>query len=163
MVQYLTEHHKEELEHILADLSEHSIGYDSVTWSCGFGSITMTLGKAKELLKPSLPSDVDEAAEEYEHIEGHFYYPSIKDAFKAGAEWQKEQPKVNLLKRDTEDIFAREYAIYSLPPFVVESIAYGTQLIDFIYKTAHHFYGRGFRRAAEMYDEIEYNRQKEED
>lgn len=76
---------------------------------------------------------------------------------------QQEQQEVILLKKDTEDIFAREYAIYSLPPFVVESIAYGTQLIDFIYKTAHHFYERGFRRAAEMYDEIEYNRQRAEE
>lgn len=56
---------------------------------------------------------------------------------------QQEQQEAILPKRDTEDIFAHEYAIYSLPPFVVESIAYGTQLIDFIYKTAHHFYELG--------------------
>jgi len=40
----------------------------------------MTNEVSKELL---------EAAEEYEHIKGYVYYPSINDAFIAGAEWQR--------------------------------------------------------------------------
>ena len=38
-----------------------------------------------------IDKSLGEAAEKYEHIVGHFYYPSVKDAFKAGAEWQKSQ------------------------------------------------------------------------
>lgn len=52
---------------------------------------------------------------------------------------QQEQPEVDLEKE-----FAHEYAIYHLPTFIIASIVDGTELIDFIYKTAHHFWNKGF-------------------
>ena len=45
---------------------------------------------------------------------------------------------------DWEKVFAHEYAIYNLPTFIIASIVNGTELIDFIYKTARHFYELGF-------------------
>ena len=51
---------------------------------------------------------------------------------------QQEQPKV-----DFEKAFAHEYAIYHLPTFIIASLVNGTELIDFIYKTARHFYELG--------------------
>lgn len=47
---------------------------------------------------------------------------------------RQEQPGV-----DFEKAFAHEYAIYHLPDFIIASIVDGTELIDFIYKTARHF------------------------
>lgn len=56
--------------------------------------------KALELSKPALPSDLDEAAEEYAdynsqrwHEDGDVYYDhnKIMDAFKTGAEWMVGQ------------------------------------------------------------------------
>lgn len=47
---------------------------------------------------------------------------------------KQEQPEV-----DFEKAFAHEYAIYHLPDFIIASIVDGTELIDFIYKTARHF------------------------
>lgn len=44
---------------------------------------------------------------------------------------------------DLEKAFAHEYAIYHLPNFIVASIVNGTELIDFIYETARHFYEFG--------------------
>lgn len=70
-------------------------------------------------------------------------------AFRKGAEWmagqfQQEQPEVDLEKE-----FAHEYAIYHLPNFIIASIVDGTELIDFIYKTAHHFYELGLNARKE--------------
>lgn len=98
------------------------------------------------LSNPSLPSNLDEAAEKYsENIlaNNEDLQDAIEDAFKAGAEWmagqfQQEQPEVDLEKE-----FAHEYAIYHLPNFIIASIVDGTELIDFIYKTARHFYELG--------------------
>ena len=42
-----------------------------------------------------------------------------------------------------EKIFAHEYAIYHLPLFVLDSLNDGTELIDFIYETARHFFELG--------------------
>lgn len=47
---------------------------------------------------------------------------------------QQEQQEV-----DFEKEFAHEYAIYHLPTFILASLEDGTELIDFIYKTARHF------------------------
>ena len=52
---------------------------------------------------------------------------------------QQEQPEMEL-----EKAFAHEYAIYHLPNFIIASIADGTELIDFIYNTARHFWTKGF-------------------
>ena len=51
---------------------------------------------------------------------------------------QQEQPEVDLEKE-----FALEYAIYHLPTFILASLVDGTELIDFIHKTARHFYELG--------------------
>ena len=51
---------------------------------------------------------------------------------------QQAQPEV-----DFEKEFAHEYAIYPLPTFISASLKDGTELIDFIYKTARHFAERG--------------------
>ena len=51
---------------------------------------------------------------------------------------QQEQPEVDL-----EKAFAHEYAIYHLPTFILASLVNGPELIDFIYKTARHFYELG--------------------
>jgi len=96
LLKYLLEHHRQELENILADIAEHTVGYETVTWNCGFGSITMTLGKAKETIA-NAPEGLDEVATTYawEHQEAHtnevgeteFDYGPRYSAFKAGAEW----------------------------------------------------------------------------
>lgn len=57
---------------------------------------------------------------------------------------QQEQPDV-----DFEKEFAHEYAIYHLPTFILASLIDGTELIDFIYKTAHHFYELGLNARKE--------------
>lgn len=41
--------------------------------------------------QPSLPDNLDEAAEEYEYEKGHLYHPSIKEIFIAGAKWMAKQ------------------------------------------------------------------------
>lgn len=51
---------------------------------------------------------------------------------------------------DLEKAFAHEYAIYHLPNFIVASIADGTELIDFIYKTARHFYEFGLNAGKKL-------------
>lgn len=43
------------------------------------------------LSRPSLPSDLDEAAEEYAGVTDAFYHQIEIDAFKAGAEWMAGQ------------------------------------------------------------------------
>lgn len=53
-----------------------------------------------------------------------------------------------LAKIDDEKVafekeFAHEYAIYPMPLFVLESLENGTELVDFIYKVARHFFERG--------------------
>lgn len=55
------------------------------------------------------------------------------------AEASKMGPEVDL-----EKAFAHEYAIYHLPNFVLASIVNGTELIDFIYETAHYFWNKGY-------------------
>lgn len=56
---------------------------------------------------------------------------------------QQEHPQIadasKMDEVDLEKAFAHEYAIYHLPNFIIASIADGTELIDFIYKTARHF------------------------
>ena len=55
------------------------------------------LESALEYLKPSLPANVDEAAEEswqnyeYRDIDGRLYHSCYEDGFKAGAKWMAGQ------------------------------------------------------------------------
>ena len=112
IIQYLNEHHIEELKEMLAYIAKNSLGYECVTWRCEFGSVTMTVGKAKEIIKPSLTSDLDKAAQEYadgelervdseiaqsnysRHIKMgiHIFSGSdLEDAFITGAQWVAEQ------------------------------------------------------------------------
>ena len=49
---------------------------------------------------------------------------------------QQKQPEL-------EKEFSREYATYHLPGFILETLSGGTEVIDFIYKTARHFYELG--------------------
>ena len=50
------------------------------------------------------------------------------------------QQEEEVVEVDLEKEFAHEYAIYHLPTFIIASLVDGTELIDFIYKTARHFY-----------------------
>ena len=54
-----------------------------------------------------------------------------------------------IMERDLEKKFAHEYAIYHLPTFILASLANGTELIEFIYKTARHFYELGLNARKE--------------
>ena len=66
-------------------------------------------------------------------------YDTLRDIEDFIDSLQQEQPDVNL-----EKAFAHEYAIYHLPTFILASLVDGTELIDFIYKTARHFCEFGF-------------------
>jgi len=109
-----------------------------------------------EKLQPSLPSNLDEAANNYSR-DIRLGYPRVMDetdkyiynAFKAGAEWMAEQFQQVQPDVDLEKVFAHEYAIYHLPNSIIASIEDGTELIDFIYKTAHHFYELGLNARKE--------------
>lgn len=54
-----------------------------------------------------------------------------------------EMDKMKAEAVDGEKEFAHEYAIYHLPTFILASLVDGTELIDFIHKTARHFYELG--------------------
>ena len=57
---------------------------------------------------------------------------------------QQEQPEMNLGKE-----FSLEYATYHLPGFIIGTLCDGTEVIDFIYKTARHFFELGLNARKE--------------
>lgn len=48
LFEYLQKYHMKELEEIMADVARQTYKPATITWSCGFGSITMTIKKALE-------------------------------------------------------------------------------------------------------------------
>lgn len=69
---------------------------------------------------------------------------------------QQEQPKVDLEKEIIRFLESEESTSHT------NAGGYDVAFKDTV-KIAHHFYELGLRRAAEMYDEVEYNRQKAEE
>lgn len=99
--------------------------------------------------QPSLPSNLDEAAEEYEHNLGYYecinQWPSV--AFKAGAEWmaEQEQPKSDLeeeIEKQIRSIF------YDLDGIAIMGTSKYASVEDMEY-IARYFYELGRARKEE--------------
>ena len=67
---------------------------------------------------------------------------------------QQEQPQFADASKmeqevDLEKKFTQEYATYHLPDFILGTLCDGTGVIDFIYKTARHFWDKGYNTRKE--------------
>ena len=124
--------------------------YGDNTWGddVANGALDYVLEEIIPSLRQEQPKDLEEAAEKYADSMGLRGFDKVRTIsdFKAGAEW-KELSEADLEKEIDDYI---KGCLGSLTGLEIASCA-------------RYFYELGCRRTAEMYDDIEYNRQMAEE